>query len=29
MIVCKKCKDNRCTVHMMQTRSADEPMMVC
>ena len=23
---CKKCKKNRCTVHQMQTRSADEPM---
>ena len=26
IFVCKKCQDNRCTVHMMQTRSADEPM---
>ena len=23
---CKKCKKRRCTVHQMQTRSADEPM---
>ena len=26
IFTCKKCKNNRCTVHQMQTRSADEPM---
>lgn len=26
IFTCKKCKKNRCTVHQMQTRSADEPM---
>ena len=26
IFTCKKCKQNRCTVHQMQTRSADEPM---
>ena len=35
IFTCKKCKKNRCSVHQMQTRSADEPMttfvtcMVC
>ena len=26
IFTCKKCKNSRCTVHQMQTRSADEPM---
>ena len=26
IFTCKKCKKNRCRVHQMQTRSADEPM---
>lgn len=26
IFTCKKCKKNRCSVHQMQTRSADEPM---
>ena len=25
---CKKCKEKKCTVNLMQTRSADEPMTV-
>lgn len=28
MFTCGKCKEKKCTVHQMQTRSADEPMTV-